>query len=46
MRLQDILRAVPAPKILTIQDLNDLDNADLKAVHEAQTPVKSRDEAA
>lgn len=40
------LTAVPGPKVLTIQDLEDLDNAELRAVHEAQTPVKLGDEAA
>lgn len=46
MSLQDILRAVPSRKTLTIQELKDLDDADLKAVIEAETPVKSEDEAA
>lgn len=35
-----------ACKVLTIRDLEDLDNADLRAVSEAQIPVKSEDEAA
>jgi len=46
MSFLDFLQAVPAPKVLSIRDLDDLDNAELKAVHEAQTPVKLRDEAA
>jgi hypothetical protein len=46
MSFLGFLSAVPAPKTLTIRDLDDLDNAELKAVIEAPTPVKLRDEAA
>jgi hypothetical protein len=46
MTLQDILNAVPAPKVLTIRDLEDLDDAGLRAVHEASGPVNSGNEAA
>ena len=35
-----------ACKVLTIKDLEDLDNAELRAVSEAQNPVKSGHEAA
>lgn len=35
-----------ACKVLTIRDLEDLDNAELRAVSEAQNPIKSEDEAA
>jgi hypothetical protein len=45
-RLFDTLKGIPAPKVLTIRDLEDLDNADLRAVHEASDPVKSGNEAA
>jgi len=41
MSLQDILKMVPPPKVLSIRDLEDLDDADLKAVIEAEIPVKS-----
>jgi hypothetical protein len=43
MSLQDILNAVPRPKILSIQELKDLDDADLRAVHEASDPVNLDD---
>jgi hypothetical protein len=46
MSLQDILNAVPRPKILSIQELKDLDDADLRGVIEAPTPVNSGNEAA
>ena len=46
MSFLDFLSAVPSPKILTIQELKDLDDPGLKAIYEASDPVKSRDEAA
>lgn len=44
--LKIILSVAQLGKILTIQDLKDLDDAELKAVIEAQTPVKLDNEAA
>lgn len=45
-KLRDILNTAPLPKILTIKDLEDLDNEALKAVIEAENPLKLGDEAA
>ena len=45
-RLFDTLKGIPMPKVLTIQELKDLDDPGLKAIYEASDPVKSRDEAA
>lgn len=42
----EALKRVPVHKALTIKDLKDLDDADLKAVIEPSIPVKSLDEAA
>ena len=46
MSFLDYLKAVPNPITLSIQDLVNLDDSDLKAVIEAPAPVKSLDEAA
>lgn len=46
LQFLEALKRVPLHKILSIQDLKDLDDAALKAVIEAPTPVKSEDEAA
>jgi len=46
LQFLEALKKVPIHKALTIQDLEDLDNEELKAVIEAEIPVKSIDEAA
>lgn len=44
--LRIILNTAQLGKILTIKDLEDLDNAELKAVFEAEIPVNLGNEAA
>ena len=46
LQFLEALKRVPIHKALTIKDLEDLDNAELKAVIEAEIPVNLLDEAA
>jgi hypothetical protein len=46
LQFLEALKRVPIHKALTIQDLENLDNAELKAVIEAEIPVNLLDEAA
>lgn len=39
------LKLIPMPKVLTIKDLNDLDDEELASVIELRNPVKLQDEA-
>ena len=46
LQFLEALKRVPIHKALTIKDLEDLDNAELKAVIEAENPLKlEREEA-
>ena len=46
LQFLEALKMVPIHKALTIKDLEDLDNAELKAVIEAENPLKLDHEAA
>jgi hypothetical protein len=46
LQFLEALKRVPIHKALTIKDLEDLDNEALKAVIEAEIPVKLEHEAA
>jgi hypothetical protein len=46
LQFLEALKRVPIHKALTIKDLEDLDNAELKAVIEAEIPVKLDNEEA
>jgi len=45
LQFLEALKRVPIHKALTIQDLEDLDNQELKAVIEAEMPINLGNEA-